>query len=56
MDAGGVPPTDQELKNDFMDTRPELVRQDLFHRFTHVPDESFGSFVGFMRATAQSML
>ena len=55
-DAGGTPPTGQEIKNDFMDTLPSLLREDLSHRFTLVPNESFGSFVGFVRTTAQSML
>jgi hypothetical protein len=55
-DAGGVPPTGQELKNDFMDTLPEAFREQLFHRFTTVPDESFSNFVEHVRITAQSIL
>ena len=53
--AGGMPPTGQELKNDFMDTLPSLFREQLFHRFTTV-DESFSSFVDHVRSTAQSIL
>jgi len=53
--VGGLPPTGQELKNDFMDILPGLFREQLFHRFTTV-DESFSSFVDHVRSTAQSIL
>ena len=39
-----------------MDTLPEAFREQLLHRFTTVPDESFSNFVGHVRIIPQSIL